>query len=129
MPFSPVKLVFLLGWVYLSLYLVQRVEDSPLVPSQYRSILHVVTLFVGPLVFLGAGVDRRQEFDRARHARELLRRHHSAGQDAVKNILARARERPNPSPRLRLFDSLGTELSEIYGHGEQGVRETGMSST
>ena len=50
--FSPVKLILLLAWVYLCLYLVQRVDDSPLVPSRYKSILYVVTLFAGPFVFL-----------------------------------------------------------------------------
>ena len=38
LPFSVTSLVLLLGWFNLYLYLVRRVEDSPLVPNQYRSL-------------------------------------------------------------------------------------------
>ena len=47
------KLVFVLGWFCLCLYLVQRVDDNPLVPVKYRSTIQVASLFVGPLIFLG----------------------------------------------------------------------------
>ena len=53
LPISVWRVFFLLGWVYLCLHLVQRVEVSPLVPNRYKALLHVVTLFAGPLVFLG----------------------------------------------------------------------------
>ena len=52
LPFGIASLILLVGWVNLCLYLVRRVEDTPLAPDKYRSILQVVTLFAGPLVFL-----------------------------------------------------------------------------
>ncbi len=99
LPFGPVKLIFLLGWVYLSLYLVQRVEDSPLVPGQYRSILHVVTLFVGPLVFLVLVlIDAKNSKEPGRKAIRSLPS--SSGPRAPSRISGTgAAERPNPSPR------------------------------
>jgi general secretion pathway protein E len=112
LPFSPVRLVFLLGWVYVCLYLVQRVEDSPLVPAEYRSMLHVVTLFFGPFVFLALVVIDAQRpgsrsgnfFDRVKHAFLGIWR------SRVRVV--------EEDTTLRLFDATGTELSQLYGHGE-----------
>lgn len=112
LPFSPVKLVFLLGWFFACLYLVQRVEDSPLVPAEYRAMLHVVTLFLGPLVFLALVVMDTQQpgsrsgnfVDRIKHAFLGIWR-------------SRVREVEDDTT-LRLFDAMGTELSQLYGHGE-----------
>ena len=48
--FSPVKLVLLVGWVYLCLYFVQRVEFSELVPKKYKPVVNVLPLLTGPAV-------------------------------------------------------------------------------
>ena len=115
LPISPLKLLFLLGWVYLCLYLVQRVEGSPLVPSRYKSVLLVVSLFAGPVVFLVLVLMDTQEsgqpgspfvgiLHRARNA--VLRIWHS-GDEQVASDSA-----------MRLFDATGAELSDIYGHGQ-----------
>ena len=52
LPFSPFRLIGLVLWVYLCLYLVQVVQFSPLVPKSRKSIAAVVTLFTGPLFVL-----------------------------------------------------------------------------
>ena len=97
LPFSPFKLILLLGWVYASLYLVKRVEDSPLVPNQYRSILHVVTLFFGPLVFLVLLLIGRSAVGAAR---DLLHAASAARQGHRQPHSASAAERaPRPTPR------------------------------
>jgi general secretion pathway protein E len=116
LPFSPFKMILLLGWVYASLYLVKRVEDSPLVPNKYRSIIHVVTLFFGPLVFLVLLLmEDKKPGQEGTYFSRLLQR--------VKDIGNRIRNRRSREPEedttLRLFDSLGAELSEIYGHGDK----------
>ena len=122
--FSPVKLILLLGWVYLSLYLVQRIDDSPLVPSQYKSILYVVDAVCRALGLFGAGAYRTPRIrPEARESfaaivqRPACRAHH----------LAVGRGKGRDDSTLRLFDSTGTELSEIYGHGENAARKTGTS--
>ena len=113
--FSPVKLIFLLGWVYLCLYLVQRVDDSPLVPSRYKSILYVVTLFAGPLVFLGLVLaDTKKSAQQGSPFADIVQRL----RDAVLRIWHSGAPELEDDSTLRLFDSTGTELSEIYGHGE-----------
>jgi type II secretory ATPase GspE/PulE/Tfp pilus assembly ATPase PilB-like protein len=114
LPFSPFKVVLLLGWVYASLYLVKRVEDSPLVPNKYRSIIHVVTLFLGPLVFLVLLLmEGQQSTQQGTYFTRLLQRVKDIG-SRIGRRRTRVRE---VEAKLRLFDSLGAELSEIYGHG------------
>ncbi|MBN1817354.1 MAG: type II/IV secretion system protein [Sedimentisphaerales bacterium] len=49
--FSPVKLLVLIGWIYLCLYCVQRVEYSPLVSERYKPLVSVFSLVVGPFIF------------------------------------------------------------------------------
>ncbi len=117
LPFSVWRLLFLLVWVYLCLYLVQRVEDSPLVPGKYKSVLHVATLFVGPLVFVGlVFLDAKKSSGEGGSFSDLL-----GGVKRAFRSIWRSRVRTTAEDTaLRLFDSTGTELSEIYGHGEKG---------
>lgn len=116
-PLSPVKIILLLGWVYLCLYLVQRVEDSPLVPAKYRPILLVASLFAGPLVFFALVLfDTTNSVEEENSVAGLIYRF----RDAVLRIWGKRTVAADPETTLRLFDSTGTELSEIYGHGEYG---------
>ena len=52
LPFNPLRLILLIGWVYLCMYFVQRAHFSPLVPQGYKTIANVVTLFTGPFLLL-----------------------------------------------------------------------------
>ncbi len=123
LPFSPLKVTLLLGWVYASLYLVKRVEDSPLVPDKYRRIIYVVTLFFGPLVFLVLLLLEGQQSGReGTYFTRLLQR--------IKDVATRMRRRgpqvQEEDTTLRLFDSMGAEASELYGHSDSrgGDRHT-----
>jgi general secretion pathway protein E len=115
LPFSVWKLIFLLGWVYLCLYLVQRVDDTPLVPGRYKSLLHVVTLFFGPLVFLGLVVaDTKGSGKQGGSLTDMIHRL----RNAFRSIWRSRSRLTEEDTTLRLFDSTGTELSEIYGHSD-----------
>jgi type II secretory ATPase GspE/PulE/Tfp pilus assembly ATPase PilB-like protein len=110
---SPIKLLLLLGWFYLCLYLVRRLEDTPLVPPRYRAVLSVISLFVGPFVFLGLILaDTKSTGKQDNSFAGLIHRLRGAFFG-----IWDSRERGDDDT-LRLFDSTGTELSEIYGHGE-----------
>jgi len=50
LPYSPVKLNFLIAWFYLCLYSIKRSDESPLILNDYRPIANVTALFVGPAV-------------------------------------------------------------------------------
>jgi type II secretory ATPase GspE/PulE/Tfp pilus assembly ATPase PilB-like protein len=115
LPVSLWKAFFLLAWVYLCLHLVQRVEVSPLVPNRYKSLLHVVTLFAGPLVFLGLVV---AEIQKADGGGEPLANFFHRIRGAIRSIW-QSRKRPvTDESALYLFDASGKELSQLYGHGE-----------
>ena len=53
LPFSPLRVFFLVSWIYLCIYTVVRVEYSPLISERYRPLASVVSLLFGPfLMFL-----------------------------------------------------------------------------
>lgn len=113
-PISPVKVILLLAWVYSCLYLVQRLQDTPMVPARYRAFFYVLTLFLGPLVFLGLVLaDTKESNRRGNTPADLILRL----RDAVLDIL-NMRDRRDDDDTLRLFDTTGVELSEIYSHGD-----------
>ncbi len=116
LPISLGRVFLLLVWVYLCLHLVQRVEVSPLVPNQYKSLLHVVTLFAGPLVFLGLVlVDSGKSGDSGEPLGGFLPAHPRA----VRSIWQSRKHPVGEESALHLFDASGKELSQLYGHGEK----------
>lgn len=53
LPFGPLRVFFLVSWIYLCIYTVVRVEYSPLISERYRPLASVVSLLFGPfLMFL-----------------------------------------------------------------------------
>ncbi len=117
LPFNPVKLILLIAWVYLCLYFVQLVQFSPLVPKKYKSIAHILTLFTGPLLLLILFLtDAAKKSSVSGESIFLLIK------QQVSNIIANIRSRrPGPDKdesAIRLLDSSGNELKEIYGHSD-----------
>jgi len=116
-PFSVVKLILLLGWVYACLYLVRWVEQSPLAPQRYVILLRLAALVAGPLVFVALVLaDTRQSDEEGNFFVRLLRR----AKIALSGI-ARSRDKEDEEESgLRLFNALGSEMSQICGHS-QGI--------
>jgi len=117
LPFNPLRLMLLVAWFYLCVYLVQRVHFSPLVPSNYKAYANMVTLFTGPFLlltlFLLATARKTQQtregfFDVLK--REIRK--------AVQAIRARQSRVEEDETALRLLDSSGRSIDEIYGHGD-----------
>lgn len=60
--FGPVKLAFLIVWLYLCMYSAQLVEHSPLVPQQHKATANAFSLFIGPfLLFVLYVADRARK--------------------------------------------------------------------
>jgi len=115
LPFNPVKLVFLIGWVYLCLYFVQRVQFSPLVPKNRKSIVNVITLIAGPIpLLILLIVDAARESSMGRGFFKIIAEHM---RNAVANIRPSRFARPRDDSKIRLLDSSGRCIKEIYGHG------------
>ncbi|HNS22895.1 MAG TPA: GspE/PulE family protein [Sedimentisphaerales bacterium] len=118
LPFNPLRLVLLIAWVYLCLYLVQRSNFSPLVPKKYRTLANLVTLLTGPFLLLTLFLT-----DTARRSRqtqegfiEVLKRQVRHAVVAVRSIHFRSEEQEDLA--LHLLDSAGRSIDEIYGHGD-----------
>ena len=117
LPFNPIKLVGLIAWIYLCLYLVQRFQFSPLVPKRYKSIAYIVGLFAGPVLLLLLLI-----VDMARKSANSGDGIAATVKQQVKNALAGMRSRKLKTGEkistIRLLDSSGRSINEIYGHGD-----------
>ena len=113
--FNPIKLAFLVGWVYLCLYFVQRVQFSPLVPKNYKSIANIAALFAGPIVlFMLLIVDITQKYSEShRSILEIII-------ERLQNVGASIRFPSFISSKktIKLLDTSGRNIKEIYGHGK-----------
>ena len=116
LPFNPIRLVFFVVWFYLCLYFVQRAQFSPLVPKKYKSISYIISLVAGPLLFLVLIiVDTAKKSSKSdRGLLEIIK-------EQAENIIVGIRSiKPRlhiKSPAIRLLDSSGRSINEIYGHG------------
>lgn len=114
--FNPIKLVCLVGWVYLCLYLVQNIQFNPLVPKDYRSIACVATLFLGPVfLFLLLITDIVRKFSEGRGSVFEILKEQLQNASASMSFL---RFSSKDKTTLRLLDSSGRSITDIYGHGK-----------
>lgn len=113
--FNPLKLLSLIVWVYLCLYLVQRAQFSPLVPYNYKSVSYVITILIGPLFWLILVIaDTIRKSARSDQTFFGILK-----QQIVKTIAAiklRGFGRSRRHTGIKLFDSSGRNIDEIYGH-------------
>ncbi len=115
--FNPVKLLLLVGWVYSCLFLVQRVQFSPLVPKQYKSIAYIITLVAGPAFFLVLVMVHT--FKAAgRGDQNILKILKQQLRNAISSVQLARIGVGKEDDTLKLLDSSGRSISEIYGHGE-----------
>jgi type II secretory ATPase GspE/PulE/Tfp pilus assembly ATPase PilB-like protein len=117
LPFSPVKLILLIGWVYLCLYLVQRVQFGLLVPKNRKAIVNLATLITGPVVLvvlLMIDVVRKSAAS-GRTFVETLREQIQALIEKMRSLpFAKAKK----DSTIMLLDSSGRSIHEIYSHGQ-----------
>ncbi len=121
--FNPIRLVLLVGWVYLCLYLVQRAYFSPLVPKNYKTLANVVTLFTGPFLLLLLFV-----LDAARKSRGtgdsfwlvLKTQLRHSGQQLQQWLAALhwPQSEPEDETAFRLLDTSGRSIDEVCGRGD-----------
>ena len=116
LPFNPVKLIMLIGWVYLCLYLVQRVQFGLLVPKNYKAIANLATLIAGPIVLGGLIVidSVRKSAASGRTFAETLKTQIETLIEKIRSVrFAKAEE----DSAIMLLDSSGRNIHEIYSHG------------
>ncbi|MBN2019273.1 MAG: type II/IV secretion system protein [Sedimentisphaerales bacterium] len=115
---NPVKLLLLIGWVYLGLFCVQKIEFSPAVPRDRKPLMNLLTLVFGPIPLmwaLMADVLRTPAAERGGlfHA---MKDRFLAISDRIKSfdIMGGGKK----DGEIKLLDSSGRDLKELYGHGK-----------
>ena len=115
--FSPAKLACLIGWVYFSLYAVQRVHFSPSVSKNRKPILTFAAFFVGPILLVLLGI-----MDIAKKAAESKDSFLETIRKRLQSVAAGMRSSGFADPKtdwmIKLLDTSGTELKDIYGRGK-----------
>ncbi|MBN2181615.1 MAG: Flp pilus assembly complex ATPase component TadA, partial [Sedimentisphaerales bacterium] len=117
LPFNPIKLIFLVIWVYLCIYLIQYMQFSPLVPKKYKFIAYIITLLSGPLLFLILFI-----IDTAKKSRKSNKNIFKTAIKQLKSSITKIRSRSHIRQKedgiIKLLDPLGRNINEIYGHGD-----------
>jgi type II secretory ATPase GspE/PulE/Tfp pilus assembly ATPase PilB-like protein len=117
LPFNPTKLIFLVAWVYFCLYLIQRTQFSPLVPIKYKTVAYIITLFTGPLLLLVLLiVDTFKKSFKGNYS--IVDTIKQQVKDVVENIRSRSQRISEEDTVIRLLDSSGKSIDEIYGHSD-----------
>ena len=123
LPFNPTKLVFFIIWFYLCLYFIQRIQFSPLVPNKYRSISYIISLVAGPILFLVLLI-----VDTAKKASKSNISLIEAISDQLRSIIDNLRSiKPalgKQSSEIKLLDSSGRSIKEIYGHSSDKRKDS-----
>jgi len=118
--FSPFKLFCLVVWVYLCLYCVQCVQTSPLVPEQFKTAAYISSLFVGPLLFLVLlTIDAR----RSSPDKNVFLAFKQRLEKAIADMRSSRSERQEDDSQIRLLDSGGTALEDMWGHDGAGRQD------
>jgi general secretion pathway protein E len=117
LPFNPIRLLVLVAWFYFCVYLVQRVNFSPLVPKDYKVYANVMTLFTGPVLLVALFI-----IDTARKTRENRESFFEVLAQQIHRVLVTLRsarsEPKEDDSAIHLLDSSGRTLDDIYGHGD-----------
>jgi type II secretory ATPase GspE/PulE/Tfp pilus assembly ATPase PilB-like protein len=121
--FNPVKLLLLIVWVYLCLYLVQRAQFSPLFPYKYKSASYVITILIGPLFWLilviADIIKKSARSDQTFFG--ILKQQIIKAATAIKS---RGFGRSRRHTGIKLFDSSGRNIDEIYGHSDNRKQDS-----
>jgi general secretion pathway protein E len=117
LPFDPVRLVLLIGWVYLCMFCVYRVQFGALVPRPYKTVASAITLVTGPaLLFVLILIETAKKNQGSQDGFfSILRGQLAHALVSIRSVRARPKD---DDSALRLLDSAGRSMDEIYGHGQ-----------
>jgi len=118
LPFSPLRVIILIVWVYLCLYSVLRIEASRLIPRRYKATVNAFALLIGPLILFVLSVA---------DTTIKLQEGHIRPDDILSSLFGGALKHPKrrkaAAKPIELQDSAGRSFSEVYG-SQAGERES-----
>jgi len=125
LPFSALRLLLLVGWVYICIYFVARVQFSTLVPRSRKPIVNTLTLIFGPIPLLIESIlSLVREISQSRLPTLLQLKNKMANlRSSIKlSGLVSFKDRYT----IKLLDSSGRSITEIYGHGKKSRKSAGI---
>jgi len=118
MPFNPIKLVLLVTWIYVCLYCVQYMQFSPLLPKRYKPAAYIVTLLAGPVLLLLLFAVN-SVVKSLRSGAGILETLGQQAKEAAGDMRSTTFVRYKKHSVIRLLNSSGRSIKEIYGHGQR----------
>ena len=115
LPYSLAKLILLIGWVYLCLYCVQRIQFNPLVSPRFKTVSIVASLFLGPfyLLILLVAVSGKRAMESNCGFLETLQEYAT---HLIAGIGRLGVTSAGVEKELTLLNASGTSIHELYGH-------------
>jgi len=119
--FNPVKLIGLVVWFYLCLYIVQRLQFSSLAPKQFKPVVYIIGLFAGPILLLillavDVVIKASQGDENVFEIMKEQMRHFVSG---IRSLRSKKQD-----STIKLLDSSGRSIDEIYGHGDKKKQDS-----
>jgi general secretion pathway protein E len=121
LPFSIVKLLILIGWVYACLYTIQRLQFTPLVPARAKTIVNITGLFLGPILFLLLLITD-SIFNYSGIETGFVGRIKEGMQRTISGLKSLEAPLTKHTREIILLHSSGREISEVYG-GDKIAKE------
>lgn len=114
LPYSPAKLILLVGWVYICLYCVQKIQFNPLVSPRFKTVSVLASLVLGPLylLILLVTVSCRRAKEGSHSFGEALQEHAAHLMAGIGRLRVAS---AGIEAELRLMNASGTSIEELYG--------------
>jgi len=115
--FDPAKVALLVGWIYLCMYCIVRIQYSSLLSERYKPIFNALSLVAGPLVLLVLIATKT-----------TVKLH--KGNGGIKDVFMNTFQKVDVGSRLisgdsiRLMNSFGKSLVEVCGYKGSGKKST-----
>lgn len=116
LPYSPLKLVLLVGWFCLCLYSVRRTYRSPLISDRFTDAACLVALFTGPLLLVVLFIV--DTVCQVADGRMPLRRVVPYIFHTIFHV------EPPESPSVQLMTEDGQSLDQVLGHAESDDKQS-----
>lgn len=125
LPFDAYKLGAIIVWFNVCLYVVHTIQYSPMVPDNQRTIAGIVSLFLGPVVLLAASVVYFGAIV-VKGLSQTAQEHGVAERlkDTIASLKTAKLRKPKNEFSIRLLDTAGTELRELYTHGKSKKQDS-----
>jgi general secretion pathway protein E len=119
LPFSVVRLVLLVGWIYACLYTIQKLQFNPIAPKRFKTLINLIGLFFGPILFLILLI-LDTIFNYSGVQTGFVGKLKLQWQDTIENLkkMEAPKKKSQPTREIMLLHSSGKDITEVFGGGK-----------